>query len=400
MELMILVFIFALIVAGVWLKKPLYLSMGLAAVAGFLLYGVPVAQLPEILRQGIVGQSTINMVLAFYTITFLQRMLEKRQRLKQAEEAITQVFGSRRINAMLTPFVVGMMPSVGAVLIAAPIVDRAAGEALNRDERMFVSSFYRHISEAFLPTYANILLALQLSGVKALPFLAGMAPMVLALFALGYVFYVRKIPKVHEGEEAAAIGRRAAVAALFRSLWSILVSVVLILILPLPIYLVVLGVILVNILVDRFTWEELKPMFRSALEVKLIVNTIVIMIFKEVLLASGVLFRLPALFSGLPIPREGVYALIMLVGAVIAGTQAMVAILTPLAFTAGPDLPLLVLLMSTGYMAAQVSPSHICLSVVAEYYRSSLAALVKKTLPILAVFSVITLVYYYLLRLI
>ena len=400
MELMILVFIFALIVAGVWLKKPLYLSMGLAAVAGFLMYGVPVAQLPEILRQGIVGQSTINMVLAFYTITFLQRMLEKRQRLKQAEEAITQVFGSRRINAMLTPFVVGMMPSVGAVLIAAPIVDRAAGEALNRDERMFVSSFYRHISEAFLPTYANILLALQLSGVKALPFLAGMAPMVLALFALGYVFYVRKIPKVHEGEEAAAIGRRAAVAALFRSLWSILVSVVLILILPLPIYLVVLGVILVNILVDRFTWEELKPMFRSALEVKLIVNTIVIMIFKEVLLASGVLFRLPALFSGLPIPREGVYALIMLVGAVIAGTQAMVAILTPLAFTAGPDLPLLVLLMSTGYMAAQVSPSHICLSVVAEYYRSSLAALVKKTLPILAVFSVITLVYYYLLRLI
>ena len=400
MELLILLFIFALIVAGVWLKKPLYLSMGLAALAGFVLYGVPLSKLGGILYQGVLGQSTLNMVLAFYTITFLQRMLEKRRRLVQAEEAITQVFGSRRINAMLTPFVVGMMPSVGAVLIAAPIVDRAAGDALARDERMFVSSYYRHISEAFLPTYANILLALQLSGVQALPFLAGMAPMVLSLFVLGYLFYVRRIPKTHEGaEKAANTSRKRALAILMRNLWSIFAAVLLILALPVPVYLVVLGVILINIVVDRFSWEELKPMFRSAIELKLIINTVFIMIFKEVLLASGVLTRLPALFAGLPIPEALVYALIMLVGAVIAGTQAMVAIIIPLAFTSGPSLPLLVLLMSTGYMAAQVAPAHICLSVVAEYYRSSLAALVKKTLPVLAVFSVLALSYYYLLTL-
>ncbi|MGI6696289.1 MAG: DUF401 family protein [Christensenellales bacterium] len=401
MELLILLLIFAIIAAGIGLKKPLYLSMGLAAAVGFLFYGVPVAQLPHILHQGVLGQSTINMVLAFYTITFLQRMLEKRQRLTQAEKAITRLFGSRRVNAMFTPFVVGMMPSAGAVLIAAPIVDRAAGEALSRDERMFVSSFYRHISEAFLPTYANILLALQLSGVKALPFLIGMTPMVLALFALGYVFYVRKIPKVHAGEEAAATsGRQAAFMALFRSLWSIFAAVLLILLLPLPIFLVVLGVIIMNIFVERFSWQELKPMFRSALEIKLIVNTVFIMIFKEVLLASGALHRLPTMFAGLPVPEALLYALMMLLGAVIAGTQAMAAIVIPLAFTAGPDLPLLVLLMSTGYMAAQVSPPHICLTIVAEYYRSSLAALVRKTLPVLAAFSALALAYYYLLRLI
>ncbi len=396
MELLILLLIFAVIALGIWLKKPLYLSMALAAAAGFLLFGIPFESLGGILYRGLLGPSTINMVLAFYTITFLQRMLEKRRRLVQAEEAITQVFGSRRINAMLTPFVVGMMPSVGAVLIAAPIVDRAAGEALSRDERMFVSSFYRHISEAFLPTYANILLALQLSGIGALPFLLGMTPMVLALFALGYVFYVRKIPKTHEGE-AMTPDRGQAIRALLRSLWSILIAVVLILLLPLPIFLVVLAVLVLNCMVDRFTWAEIRPMFRSALEMKLIINTLIIMVFKEVLLASGVLGRLPGMFAGLPIPGEFVYALIMFVGAVIAGAQATVAILIPLAFAAGPSLPLLVLLMSTGYMAAQISPAHICLSVVAEYYRSSLAALVKKTLPVLAVFSVLAFVYYYLL---
>lgn len=254
MDLLILLLIFALIVAGVWLKKPLFLSMGLAAVAGFLLFGVPFSDLPGILYRGVLGESTINMVLAFCSITFLQRMLEKRRRLIQAEEAITHLFGSRRINAMLTPFVVGMMPSVGAVLIAAPIVDRAAGDALSRDERMFVSSFYRHISEAFLPTYANIILALQLSGVPALRFLLGMAPMVLALFTLGYVFYVRKIPKVHEGEETGErAGKKAALKSLLRSLWTILLAVLLILVLPVPIYLVVFAIIIINVFVDRMS---------------------------------------------------------------------------------------------------------------------------------------------------
>ncbi len=54
--------------------------------------------------------------------------------------------------------------------------------------------------------------------------------------------------------------------------------------------------------------------------------------------------------------------------------------------------------MSAGYMAAQISPTHICLTVVAEHYQSSLMALVRKTLPVLGAFAVFIVGYYYLLK--
>ena len=112
-----------------------------------------------------VSPITVSLVLAFYTITFLQRMLEKRKQLIRAEEALSGLFNSRRVNAMLAPFIIGLLPSAGAVIIACPIVDNAGGEYISKEDKTFITSYFRHISEAFMPTYSSIILALQLSGV-------------------------------------------------------------------------------------------------------------------------------------------------------------------------------------------------------------------------------------------
>ena len=81
------------------------------------------------------------------------------------EQSLISIFNSRRVNAMIALFIIGLLPSVGAVLIAAPIVDNAGGDYVTLEEKTFITSYFRHISEAFLTTYASILLALNLSGV-------------------------------------------------------------------------------------------------------------------------------------------------------------------------------------------------------------------------------------------
>jgi len=390
-ELLYLLAMFAAIVLVIWLKQPLYLAMLAGILTGALLFRVPVSAFGGILLRGVTGRDTLMMLLAFYTITYLQRMLESRGRLIQAERALAALTGSRRANAMLTPFVVGMLPSVGAVLIAAPIVDRIAGEELDREERTFVSSFYRHISEAFLPTYSNILLALQLSGQSPLRFVLLMLPMVALLFALGYWLYVRKLGKTGE---AAARGaeRRKAFRELVASLWTVLLVVVLIMFIRAPVFLVVVGVIALNAVLERFPPRQLLGFAAKAFETRLMVNTVLIMVFKEVLLHT---------FSALPVPVEWSYSLVMLLGTVIAGTQAMVAILIPIAFAgAQAGMPLLILLMCMGYIAAQVSPTHICLSVVTERYGTTLASLVRKTLPVMLAFLLACAGYFYMLKLI
>ena len=53
------------------------------------------------------------------------------------------------------------------------------------------------IPESFLPTYTSIIIAISLTGgrVNVASFLIGMLPLVFLLAYLGYLFYLRKIPK-------------------------------------------------------------------------------------------------------------------------------------------------------------------------------------------------------------
>ena len=389
MDLIKLFAVFFLIVATLKLKKPLYVSI-LTGIAGTsLLYGVGFIQTVQIMGISSVSPITITLILAFYSITFLQRMLEKREKLILAEKALCGIFNSRRVNAMIAPFIIGLLPSAGAVIIACPIVDNAGGEYISKEDKTFITSYYRHISEAFLPTYSSILLALQLSGVDMSAFVLLMLPMALILFILGYYMYVKKIP-VETGLPNST-NKKDDVKNLVLSIWPILLAIIGILAIKIQVHVAVAIVIVLNFITGKFSWKEIQPMFFSAFEKKLIFNTIVIMMFKDVLTYTGVIDRLPENFAGLPVPPVIIFALVFLVGTIVAGTQAIIALGIPLAFAAipGGGLPLMVLLMSMTYIAMQVSPTHICLAIVTEEFKTSYIELVKRTVPVMALFLLV-----------
>ena len=397
LDIVKLVIIFTGIVFFIKLKKPLYISILAGAIISVILYRIPIATSLQLAVKSCTSRDTISLVLAFYTITYVQRMMEKRGHLLLAEKSLDNIFNSRRINAMIAPFVIGLLPSAGAVLIAAPIVQNASGDYLTREEQTFVTSYYRHISEAFLPTYSSILLALDLSGVDMTKFVVGMLPMVAILFVLGYIFYVRKIPKSTEISHSK--NKKEDIVNLVISLWPIAVTITIILTLKIPVYMAVIPVIIVSAILNKFSIDELIPMIKTAFETKLIVSTVMIMIFKELLTFTGVIGRLPEYFEKLPIHPTIIFSLIFVIGTLVAGSQAIIALALPLAFATIPNggLALMILLMCMTYIAMQVSPTHICLAIVTEAFDVSFIELVKKTFPILVIFTAITAIYSYLL---
>lgn len=399
MDIAKLALIFTCIMIVVKFNRPLYLSIAAGAAATILLYGIDPLTSLRLIASGIFKKDTIYLVLAFYTITFLQRMLEKRGHILMAEEALSSLFNSRRVNAMAAPFVIGLLPSAGAVLLAAPIVDNAGGNDITVEEKTFIASYFRHIPESFLPTYSSVLLALNLSGIDMTAFVLGMLPMVVVLFYLGYFFYIRKIPKAAGLSKSEDKPR--AIRNLFISLWSIALSITIILGFKISVHLAVIPVILLSIILNKFSFKEIKPMFISAIETKLIFTTIVIMVFKELLTYTGIIERLPAYFSVLPVPPVVIFALIFFIGALVAGAQAIIALAMPLAFATIPDggTSLMILLMCMLYIAMQISPTHICLAIATEHFGTSFISLVKKTLPIVICFVLISSVYSYLLYL-
>ena len=62
-------------------------------------------------------------------------------------------------------------------------------------------------------------------------------------------------------------------------------------------------------------------------------------------------------------------------------------------------MPLMVLLMCMAHAASQISPIHVCIVVAAEYYKVSMGALIRKTLPKALAFCAIAIVYYNILLL-
>ncbi|PWM37091.1 MAG: hypothetical protein DBX66_05770 [Clostridiales bacterium] len=154
-------------------------------------------------------------------------------------------------------------------------------------------------------------------------------------------------------------------------------------------------------LVYRFRMRELLPMFRSAIEKNLLLNTFLVLVLKEYIAYSGVLQMLPDTLSRLPIPPYLVFALLFFLGGIISGTNGIIALGTPLAFAAIPGgMPLMVLLMCMCHAANLISPTHVCLVVAAEYFHITLGELVRKTLPMVLLFSVLMVGYYLVLTMV
>ena len=397
MEILKLILVFLVIVAILKFDKPLWAATIGAVVSTSFLYGISWLETLRITGKSLTSMSTVSVLLIFYLITFLQRMLEKRGALRAAQQSLYGIFNNRRVNASLAPIFIGLLPTAAAVTICGAIVEEASENYLTVEEKAFVASYYRHIPESFVPTYSSVILGIHLSGVDLSSYLCGMLPLVFVLIGLGYVFQLRKLPKDTGQPKSEHRGRDF--ITLCRNLWTITLVVILTVFFKIPVYAATLSVIILYLFTDSFIWDEIKPIFLTAFESKLLINTAIILVFRDVITAAGVIEILPDFFSALPIPPYLIFFLIFFFGTVVSGLMAITAICLPLAFATVPNagVALLILLLSTGYIAMQISPTHICLAIVTEYFKINMGSLVKKTMPVVVSFSVILIGYYLLL---
>ncbi len=400
MDLIKLAIVFATILILIHKKTSLSVAVIAAGAEICLLYQLPLASILQALLKGSFGWDTIQLLLVLYLITFLQRMLDCRHCLSNAKEALDGLFNSRRIDASLAPTLLGMLPAVGTVLICGDIVRESSNGYLPPEEQACVTSYYRHVSELFFPTYTSILIAINLSEgrVSVGAFTLAMLPMMAALMAIGWLIYLRKLPKdagfIPEHSKSWYAG------LLIRSLWTIVFTVILIVVLNVPVYLAVLICILLNIAVEHFSFSELMPFFKSAFESRLMFSTLVIMVFKELLSATGIISQFPHYFDKLPIPAFLVFTIVFFFGSMVSGSQAIIILCMPMAMStvgATSALPLFILLMCMTYAAMQISPIHVCLAVCAEDYHVSLGTLVWKTIPLVLLFCGVSFLYYIIL---
>lgn len=387
--------VFAVVIIVVALGKSMSLAVVLGSVATWLLYGIDVQTVVTLTLQSITAWSTLSLVLIMYAITFLQRMMVQKDAIERSRKAISTLFNNRWVNCAAAPIFIGLLPSPNAAYIAGDMVKASADGHLSDAEQAVTTSFFRHVSEAFLPTYSSILLALSLTAFTPSAFVVGMLPMVALLIVLGCFFLLQgKVPMatgLPPSQNKLADGK-----AIVSGLWPIMVVIFLAVGLEVNVLVATVAIIVVYFFVGKFKIPEILPFFKTAFERKIVLNTFAVMVFKDILTASGAIDSLPDFFAQFPIPPYMVFALIFFFGAIVSGSLAIVATCLPVAMVTvpGAGLPLLVLLMSLSYAAMQLSPTHICLSIVSDYFHITFGDIVKGTLPLVVTFCVLAVVYY------
>ena len=393
MSILYLGIVFAVIIIILALKRPLWQATLGGLLAIVLLWRMPVA--------AVLGQtwrvfsiwSNLSVILALYVITYLQRMLEARGQIKLAQQDLNGIFHNRRINTAGAAMFIGLLPSAAAMILCGDIVKDSTEGYLKPKEQAYITSWIRHIPESTLPTYSGVLLMSNISGLPMGKFIIGMIVPVIVLFVLGYYPYMRRVPT--DPGTPKSENRLRDMGNLFCHLWTLLVMIALILVLKIHVVTAGLVVILVGLVVYRFGVHDIVRMLKSAFEVKLLLNTTLVLVLKEFISWTGILQQLPEMMAGLPIPPYLIFVLIFFLGGIISGASGVVAMAAPLAFAAlEPTVPLMILFMCICHGASLISPTHVCLVVAADYFKVSMGELIRKTIPSSLIFCAAMLVYY------
>ncbi len=401
MDLICLLIVFLAIIAVIKFRKPLYIAMITGIVMTVVLFRIPLPEALQVLGRQAVAKDTLTTLLAFYVVIFVQRMLEKRDRLSAAEQSFNALIRNRRLNTIIPTAIMGLLPSAAVMPVCADMVDKTTAEYLDPKQKTMVACYYRHIPEMFLPTYPSVLMCFVLSSVNPGQFVILMVPMAVAACVICYFFYLRRIPRemppigyeVEKGKE---------ILNLLKNLWTLIAILFLLVAFNIPIYIAGPIVILVNLFVDRFKPEELPPLLKKAADPVLLGNMFLIMLFKGILSHTGVITQLPVLFGSFPIPLALSFTLLFFVATIVAGAEAIIALCMPMAYAAIPDggVGLSIMLMCAVWAAMEISPTHVCSFLSAEFFKTTLGDLIVRAIPVVLIFTAVAYAYGELIRMV
>lgn len=299
---------------------------------------------------------------------------------------------------VIAPVIIGFLPSAGAVNICGAIVDKATGKDLDVEEKTFVTSYYRHISESFSPTYNAILLALSITAVSTGQFVLLWRRWLWCFWYWDMYFICGSCRKDMKQVRMKRLTKRRIQTAsvLFLATGALYCAC------DRTESFCDQGTAVYYCAFDYCISVKSEGSAGFCKDIGRVENHLQYDHSDDVQEHSYLyraIGKLPDLFAGSAIPQFAAFGIIMFLGTIISGANSMIVLLIPLAFASIPHAGagLLVYLMALSYAAMQISPTHICLAIITEYFRVSWGQLMKKTIPVIVVFVVILTGYYVLL---
>lgn len=385
LELVKLLAVLVVVLALLRLRWNLGLVLLLASVLTALLFGLALDEMARDALSAALDLLTLRLVAIVLLITFLGEILGSTLQLEGLIRSLTGLVADRRWLLALLPMLIGMLPMVGGAMFSAPMVEEASqGLDTSRERRTFVNYWFRHSLEPVFPLYPSLILAAGLMAVPVQVLTVTQWPLFLSALVGGILFGLLGIHQV--GTPVERVSSQKETWALFlRSIWPILLVVLLSIGLKVDLILSLLATIVLLIVLHR---PELGQLVALARRMPLGTVPIIFgaMIFRRILetssaveAASGTLTTL-----GIPLPLI-VFAVPMTAGLLTGLAVAAFAIGFPIVLPlCGPDLMASgygFLAFAGGFVGMMLSPMHLCFALTRAYFRAQWGGIYQRLLP-------------------
>ncbi len=367
------------------LRKKLFIGyvMLVASASVAALYRMSPESIAGTIKKATLNSITLKLLLALSLIRTFELILRERNVMSAMMSSVKGLFSNRKAVIISMPLLIGMLPSLGGAYFSAPMVEEAtAGLKISQEEKAFINYWFRHPWEYILPLYPGILLASAVSGIPLYTLIFANMSCAAVLLAMGFIHSMRNL-KLRNPDDTMQVKMRAK-RINWQSFLPVLAILALVVVARVELHYALLGITLTLFLVYRYGPREILRATRYGFAVEVVVLIIGIMLFKEILEASGAVTNLSAFFLKQGIPVLPILCLLPLIAGLLTGhTVGFVGSSFPLLISigGGASLPNISLAFASGFIGVLLSPVHLCLVLTRQYFNADLWGIYRKIMP-------------------
>ena len=351
-------------------------------------------------------QRTWDLLLCLYFVMCLEVELRKSGSLHGMVVTLRNIFSSNKVTLAFMPAFLGLLPSLGGARFSAPIVQEASeGIAVDDEQKSAINLWFRHIFEFSNPLMPGVILACGIANVSIGDLIDQVGWVTILCFVRGWIFLIVPL-KITDPEKATNTQHDRTIdwKSLILAFGPIVTSFLLIVAFDVQAALA-MGLVVVAFIPLYFWFKRpisVKSVFTESLDKKLFFNVVCILYFIQLLTVIGTLDEIVNVFNNSALPQAVIIACLSFIFGVMTGMgQGYIAIVMPIVALMAPgNIVLVGIAMVYGMAGQMVTPTHLCILVTVEYFKSRLWKTIGKcgvlSLLMILIFSAWTYWRYYL----
>lgn len=345
---------------------------------------------------------TLNLISITFMILVLIGLYKTTNQLNRLGESLILLLRSPKLSITLLPTILGLLPVIGGALMSAPIVDVEGKRlGLSVGKRVFVNLWFRHLIMVVYPLNQALILTAALSGLNLWEIIIRQIPIAIFMFTTGFLLTFKGTSGCNVQYEYALEkeykSRFKFLLEFVKSLSPIILAITIALILKLNLAIAILLGIVSLLYLAKPTMNEFASILRDETLYLTILAAYSAMLLKNIVITSGIPEVIAYLISQSRIPYIIVLIILpltlsLLLGLVSSGIALAIPLIQGLTDISVREVSLIYISSYLGYLG---SPSHLCLIVTTQYFKTHIT-IGHKYLILLSILTLtFTIILYY-----